>query len=298
MLIYALMIVLCLLWGLSFLGTKALLDIMAPMEILAVRWTLAFLLFSLLVAFGVIKVDYKGKPVGKLLMAAALQPCMYSILETWGVDLTTSSETSIFIALVPLMVVIMNRMFLGRKVSRKVFFAILLSFTGVVVCVVFSPAFTVGSKLLGYLILIGAVTVGAGYTVYSAQINGRFTPMEITYMLTIVGSLFFNVLSFAGGSGLHGYSMLLGDVRAMGALLYLGIGCSCVAYMIYNVALSRLRTEIVATVQTNLITVVGVAAGILLGSEAWGWYTIAGLAMTITGICISALEDSRQKAES
>ena len=293
---WLLILVLCMLWGLSFLGTKVLLDVLAPMEILAVRWMLAFLMFALLVALRVIKVDYRGKPVGKLLAAAALQPCLYSILETWGVKLTTASETSIFIALVPLVVVLMNRLFFKRNVNRKVLFAIVLSFAGVLVCVLFSPDFSAGSKLLGYLILIGAVTVGSGYTVYSARLGAKFTPMEITFVLTIAGSLFFNVLSLAEGNGLQAYTVFFSDFRVMGALLYLGIGCSCVAYMIFNFVLSRMKTEIVATVQTNLITVIGVVAGILLGGEPWGWYTVAGLLMTVTGICISALEDSRQEA--
>ena len=294
---WLLMLILCMLWGLSFLGTKALLDVLAPMEILAVRWMLAFVMFALLVAFRVIKVDYRDKPVRKLLVAAALQPCLYSILETWGVKLTTASETSIFIALVPLVVVLMNRLFFKRNVNRKVLFAIVLSFAGVLVCVLFSPGFSAGSKLLGYLILIGAVTAGSGYTVYSVRIGAKFTPMEITFVLTIAGSVFFNVLSLAEGNGLRAYAVFFSDFRAMGALLYLGIGCSCVAYMIFNLVLSRLRTEIVATVQTNLITVIGVVAGILLGGEPWGWYTAVGLVMTVTGICISALADSRQEPE-
>ena len=115
-------------------------------------------------------------------------------------------------------------------------------------------------------------------------------------MLTIAGSLFFNVLSLAEGNGLQAYTVFFSDFRVMGALLYLGIGCSCAAYMIFNFVLSRMKTEIVATVQTNLITVIGVVAGILLGGEPWGWDTVAGLLMTVTGICISALEDSRQEA--
>lgn len=291
------MLILCLLWGLSFLGTKVLLGFMEPVEILAVRWTLAFVFFSVLVLLRIVKVDYRGKPVRKILAAAALQPCLYSIMETWGVNLTTASETSIFIALVPMAVVMLNRIFLHRTVNRINAFAILLSFSGVLVCVAFSPLFSVGSRLSGYLILLGAVLSGAGYTVYSSTIGADFTPMEITYILTAAGSAFFNLLALAQGGCLEGYLLFFRDGRVMIALLYLGVGCSCVAYMIFNYALSRLRTEIVATVQTNLITVIGVAAGIILGGEPWGWYTAAGLAMTVTGICISALDGSRQEKQ-
>lgn len=291
--IYLLLVILALLWGLSFLGTQVLLDVLAPMEILAVRWFLAFFVFSALIALKVVKVDYRGKPLKYLAVLTLLQPCIYSILETWGVKLTTSSESSIFIAVIPLMVVIENWLFFRQKSSRRVAGAILLSFAGVIVCVVFGPNFSAGSKLFGYLVLIGAVVCGAAYTVFTKRYIKNFSPMEVTYGLTIAGALVFNTLSLLQGNGFHGYRMLFTDVETAGALLYLGIGCSCAAYMIFNYSISRLKVAVAATIQTNAITVVGVIAGIVFAGEPWGWYTIVGLTMTITGIVISSQEEKK-----
>ena len=291
--IYLLLVILALLWGLSFLGTQVLLEVLAPMEILAVRWFLAFLVFSVLIVLKIIKVNYRGKPLKILLLLTVLQPCLYSILETWGVKLTTSSESSIFIALVPLMVVIENWLIFKQKSSRKVAGAILLSFAGVMVCVVFGPDFSVGSKMLGYLVLIGAVVSGGAYTVCAKRYMAEFSPMEVTYGLTIAGALVFNVLSLLEGNGFRGYQMLFTDWETGAALLYLGVGCSCVAYMIFNYSISRLKVAVAATIQTNAITVVGVLAGIVLGGEPWGWYTIVGMTMTITGIVISSQDEKK-----
>jgi len=294
-LVYGLMAVLSLLWGLSFLGTKVLLDVVSPIEVLAVRWMLAFLLFSLLVALKIVKVDYRGKNLKPLLAAASIQPCSYALLETWGVNLTTASESSIFIALVPLMVVLQSRLFLGQKVSRKVLGAILLSFAGVLVCILFSPGFSTGSRYIGYLVLIVTVAVGAFYTVFAKKINAQYTPMEITYMLTIVGSLFFNVLALVSGHGFHGYQAMFTSMETAGAFLFLGFGCSCAAYMIFNYTISRLKAAIASNIQANSITVVGVAAGIVIGGDPWGWYTVIGLVMTITGIWITSREGQKEQ---
>jgi len=117
--------------------------------------------------------------------------------------------------------------------------------------------------------------------------------MEVTYGLTIAGALVFNTLSLLQGNGFHGYRMLFTDVETAGALLYLGIGCSCAAYMIFNYSISRLKVAVAATIQTNAITVVGVIAGIVFAGEPWGWYTIVGLTMTITGIVISSQEEKK-----
>ena len=92
--IYALMTVLALLWGLSFLGTKVVLGILTPVEVLAVRWMLAFLLFSLLILFKIIKVDYKGKDLKPLMIAAAIFSCALALLLAAIVYRRTSGRPS------------------------------------------------------------------------------------------------------------------------------------------------------------------------------------------------------------
>ena len=293
--LYLLLGLLSLLWGLSFLGTKVLLDVLAPMEVLAARWLIALITFIILIGCKVIKIDYKGKPIKYLIIGAAIQPCIYATLETWGVNLTTSSESSIFIAVIPLMVVLEGIIFLKQRVSRKVVFAICLSFTGVLTCIVFAPGFSTGSKVAGYFVLLATVISGAAYTLFSNRISKYFTSMEITFALAIGGALFFNVISLLEGNGLHPYRMLFQDLSTAAALLFLGIGCSCVAYMIFNYSLARLSAAIAASLQTNSITVVGVFAGILIGGDPWGWYTVVGLFLTVTGIFISSLEGNKKE---
>ena len=93
--IYTLCTVTAVLWGMSFLWTKVALDALEVVELLAVRWTLAAALFAVLIICKVIKVDFKGKSRKFLLIGAFVQPCLYALLETWGVDFTTSSVSSI-----------------------------------------------------------------------------------------------------------------------------------------------------------------------------------------------------------
>ena len=285
-------ILLSLLWGLSFLGTKTLLVTLAPLEIMAVRWTLAFLTFSLLTIIKVIRIDYRGKPLGPLLLAVLLQPCAYAILETWGIALTTSSESSIFIAMIPLVIVLEEWLICRKIPSPKILMAMAISFSGVLISVLFSPSFSVGSKILGYLLLIGAVVVGALYnTVFSQKFGSLYTPVEITYAMSISGTVFFNMLSLWQGNGIHGYAIVLSDFSSTLAAIFLGVGCSCAAYLIHNYNLSRMKATVVSNIQTNAITVVGVVSGILLGGDDWGWYTLVGLVMAVVGIWISLEEN-------
>lgn len=287
-LLYTLFVVLALLWGLSFLGTKVALVELDPVELLAVRWGMSLVLFCLLIGLGIIKVSYKGKNIKLLALAVLMQPCIYAILEAWGINLTTSSESSIFIAVVPLMVVLESFVFFKQKVSLRTGLGIIIGFAGVVTSIAFAPEFSTGGKLTGYLCLLGAVTVGALYTLLSNRLGKDFSTMETSFGLAIAGGLFFNVLSLIQGNGLHPYKVFLAGGQTMWSVIYLGVGCSFAAYIIFNYTLSRLKADLATCIQTNSITVVGVAAGIIFGGDNWGWYTILGMLMTITGIVIAS----------
>ena len=287
-LLYILFVALALLWGLSFLGTKVALTELTPIEVLAVRWGMSLILFCILSGTGIITVNYRGKNIKLLSVAVMIQPCIYSIMETWGINLTTSSESSIIIAVIPLMVVLESLLFLKEKISRRTCIGIFTGFSGVVTAIIISPEFSTGGKPAGYLCLIGAVTVGALYTIISNRLGKEFSAMETTFALAAAGGVFFNLLSLLQGNGLHPYRVFFAGGTSTWALLYLGIGCSFTAYLIFNYILSRLKAELASCIQTNSITAVRVAAGIIWGGDSWGWYTVAGMLMTIAGIIIAS----------
>lgn len=292
-LIYLLVALCALFWGLSFFQTTVALKSLEPMQLLAMRWTISAVIFLLLGAIGVIKIKLKGKKLWKLGIAGVLQPSVYSIFETNGINLTTTSESSIFIATIPLAVLIIGRLFLNKRYSIRVIAAIIIAFSGVAICVVFSPNFSLGGKGVGYLLLMCSVTTGALYCYVSSWVADEFSSMEITFGISIIGALFFNCISFAQGYGLSGYVMCAGDLELLIAVVFLGVCCSCICYMIFNYALGVLPTAIASNLVGNSTTAIGVISGVLFAGDAFGWYVVVGLLLTISGIVVSSLENDK-----
>lgn len=286
--LYALVPVCALMWGLSYLGTSVTLNHLGVMELLALRWTVSALLFLILIALRVVKVSYKGKNVKLVLLVGVLQPCIYAIFETLGIKYTTTSESSIFIATIPLMVLIIGALFLHRRNSRRTIFAIVMAFAGVIICVAFSPEFSLGGKGIGYLFLMGAVISGAIYTYASNKASADFDAIEITFTISVLGAVFFNAVSFAMGNGLHGYMLCFTDTRVLSGVLFLGICCSCLCYLIFNYVLGKLPPVIGTNLVSNSVTAVGVVSGCVFAGDPFGWHIVVGVALTIAGVCISS----------
>ena len=297
--LYLLMFILSIVWGLSFIFAKFALEDLNTVEVLAVRWPMAAILFTLLVLFKVVKVDYKSKSksdIRTLLLLVLCQPCLYAILEIVGLDYTTSSESSVIIAMIPLTVVVNSSIIFKEKVASKTKLGILIAFAGVICCIVFSPGFSIGGKGIGYLCLIGAVICGSFYSILGAKLGSKFTPMEITYAMTVGGGVWFFIWSLLAGNCMHPYKVLFAGGMCTWSLIYLGILCSFMAYLIYNISLANLSAALATCIISNSINVVGVIAGIIITKDPWGIYTVLGLLLIVFGIVVANLEDLKKKS--
>jgi len=285
-----LLIFLAIFWGMSFYFTTAAVQKLGTMELLGMRWSLSAVIFLVLIAFRIIKIDIHKPGFKYVALTGALQPCIYSIFETNGIKMTSTSESSIIIAIIPCMVLILGTFFLNKKVNWKVVLSILMAFAGVVICTTFSPEFTIGGKWQGYLVMFGAVMSGAFYAHASAKAGETYNAIEITAIISIMGGVFFTIISLAMGYGLHGYKVCIEYNDIAFDVIFLGVFCSCLCYIIFNQVLGHMKTAIASNLSASLTTSVGVISGVVLAGDPFGWFTIVGLALTITGVCLSTKE--------
>ena len=99
--ILLMVIVASLMWGTSFLSIKIMLRWLEPIQVLTARWTVAAIFFLILVLIGKLRIDVHKPEFKFLVLNAIIEPCLYSVFETYAVDLTSASTSAIFIATIP-----------------------------------------------------------------------------------------------------------------------------------------------------------------------------------------------------
>ena len=168
-----------LIFGLSFLFSRTALTRGVPVAtLLGLRFFVAFLAMTLLIAFGVFRVDYRGKRPVRLLSLVLIQPVLYFLCETFGIQMTSSSEAGIIIALLPIVSVLLSALFLRERPTGGRVAFVLLSIAGAVLIVVVSgsrPSF----NLLGTVLLFGAVLSAAVFNLLSRHLSESFTAVEV-----------------------------------------------------------------------------------------------------------------------
>ena len=151
-----------------------------------------------------------------------------------------------------------------------------------------------GASLAGILVLVCAVITGSGFSLLSRRCADRYTAFERTYVMFGLGMAVFVTAALVteGGNLAAQAGKALGDIRILGALLYLGIISSVAAFCLLNYSVNDL-TVAQATSYTNLATVVSMVAGAIFLAEPVGPAHLAGCALILVGVYCSNREGIR-----
>ena len=286
--VYGLVIIISTFWGLSFLATRILINYLEPYQIQAARWLVASIVFLLLMISGKLSINYKKPGFKYVLLLGVLEPCMYMSFETYGIAMTSASSGAIFVATIPSAVLLLNFFLFKKKLKIKGVLGILIAFSGVVICTVFKPEFSLDRGSLGYVVLLCAIFSGAMYSIVSSRLADRFKPLELTAVMAFMGTIYFGIMNFVLGYGMNTYTVYFTDRKLLFCIVFLGVCCSVICYFAFNRILRLVDPATGNNLSTSMTTIVGVLAGIIFVGDNWGIYTIIGLVMTLIGVILSS----------
>ncbi|AKL96269.1 permease of the drug/metabolite transporter (DMT) superfamily [Clostridium aceticum] len=273
-------------FGFSFLFTKAALDLLSPFHLLGFRFAFATITLLLLQVLKIIKINLLGKGTQMLLFLALFQPLLYFICETLGVSRTSASEAGMMIALIPIVVTILAAIFLGEKPTKLQLVFICLSVVGVIFIIAMTGNIRVGENFVGMFILLGAVFSAGVFNVMSRKSSLHFKPVEITYVMMWVGVIVFNtiaVLQHINQGNLMNYFEPLKNMKVFVSIAYLGVLSSVGAFFMLNFMLAKVEAS-KAAVFTNLITVISIIGGVVFRNEHFYWFHGVGAFMILLGV--------------
>ncbi|MFC5403323.1 DMT family transporter [Cohnella soli] len=272
--------------GFSFLMSKIAIDNAHPLDTLAFRFAASFTAMSIPVAFGWIKLNYRGKPFGRLILLSTLYPLGFFTLQAYGLQHATSAEGGILYAFTPAMTTILASFFLKERTSALQKLSILLSAFGVVFIFVMKDGGIAWSSMVGISLLLMTCVAFAGYSVFARSLTKQFTPVEITYLILGVGFVSFMAASFtrhAASGTLTKFAAPLANSSFVLAILFLGVLATLTSALTSNYLLSKMEAS-KASVFNNLSTIVSIAAGAMFLEEKVTIYHLIGSVLIVAGV--------------
>ncbi len=274
--------------GFSFIFVKIALRHASPIDLLAHRFSAAFVgifLYYLIRGKGFPRFERKSVPL--LLLLSLFYPILLFLLQTIGLQFTTASEAGIISATAPIFTLILASIFLKERSTIWQLLSVFLSVGGVIFIMYKNGLGEMtGETLKGDLIILLSVFSIAIYLVLARRATRKHAAMDITFFMTVVACVLFNLLAVikhAQQNSLPLYFAPFQNGEFLWSILYLGVLSSFLTSFLTNTALAVIPASR-ASIFNNLSPVITVFAGVIvLGETLRGYHLIGGL-MVLLGI--------------
>ncbi len=282
---YTFLVIRSIIYSSSIFFTGRLLATTKVFDVLALRFLISAVAFLLLWVFRVIKINYKGKGIKILFATAIFEPVGYFILETYGIEGTSTTITGILSASTPIFVIILERLILKETTNLKQKLYLGVSIIGVLLVTLLSGSGSGKTTVIGMVLLILCQLSGALFLVCSRKSSQKFSSMEITFFTTMVGAVVFNAINITRHLSLGTittYFKPLENLENIIGLLFLSILSSIVATAMNNYGLSKIQASSVSAL-SGIGIIVSVLLGVFVNGDILEWYHIVGAVLMFIG---------------
>lgn len=252
---------LCLIWGSTWLGIRFLVADVPVLEGAALRFMIGGLILLGLAlarrrpwprdgrawnAIGVLSLTMMAVPYGLLF---------------WAEQHVTSSMTAVLFSALPLLVALLTPVMTHNKVPREAVFAMTIAFAGLLM--LFYRNLSSGLALWGGAAVLVAMALSAWSVVYAKKRLLEVDAVVSTAMQFLLAS----VALWWGDWVLEARRHAHWTKSAIGALAFLTIVGSCVAFVVYYWLLKRMQAYQLSTINL-VIPIIAVLEGAWLGRES------------------------------
>jgi drug/metabolite transporter (DMT)-like permease len=275
-------------WGASFVAARVLLTSQAgdqvslsPTVLAALRFSIASLFFVVPLGIAIARRQLSVLQLVQVFFLGQIAFSLYFWLQYTGVQKTNASISSILVVgLIPAVTAFLSQ-FIGKEhLSLTRFGALLLGFLGVGIIVLEQQTpLTEGSDFLfGSLCLVGNAFAFAIYSNLSKRWMRDISPLIMTGGTMLSGAIGLLLLSLTDPIHNRWGDIIRLNATQWVALLFLSLGCSVIAYFVYNFALTKISASR-AAVYIYFEPVVTVILGATLLGERLNWQTFCGVAV-------------------
>lgn len=225
-------------WGYSFVSSKVLLDNgLGPVQIYILRFLMAYVL--------VVLISHKRLWASNLREECMLMLCgicagsVYFIAENTALQYTLTTNVSLLTSMSPLITaMLVGLIYKNEKIGAGTWFGSAIALVGVG-CVVFNSSTSVEVRPLGDFLSIAAAFCWAAYSLILRQLNAYYDVWFIsrkTFFYGVLTAIPFLLFEHDTVDIME----VIGRPAIYGNLLFLGVGASTIAYVLWALSVKKL----------------------------------------------------------
>jgi drug/metabolite transporter (DMT)-like permease len=274
---YLLILLAIIFWGASFVATKTVLHEIKPVTIIILRLILASMLLTIIALSTKRTFSINLKSHGWIFILA-LVAVFHLWIQVTGLQYTTASNTGWIIGTAPIFMAVLGFVFYKEKVTLFQFVGIVVAIAGLLLLIGKGDVTNIGLiENKGDLLVLGSAFTWGVYSLVNKKISLSYSPlMTILYLFLMMA-----VIIIPFNLDLQTINSVI-SLSKLGwiSILFLGIFCSGIAYVIWAQALRDMESAKVGAFLYFEPLVTVIAAWFFLNEEITLLMILSGLLIT------------------
>jgi drug/metabolite transporter (DMT)-like permease len=278
-------IILCIVWGTTWLAIKFSLEGLPPFLGAGIRFTSAWFILLLYIIWKKIRIRVNGKEFGILVISAFLvYPVDYGLLY-WAEQHINAGVAAVFFATFPFFTSIWsNFLFRHEKFHWYTFSGLFIGFAGIVIVFFDQLAITQFNRLVlmsSFAVITGAASAAMSLVIIKKHLP-KINPFTLTFHQLYIGVFFL----FLIGLPLEDINAIRFNTRIVLSVAYLGIVGSAFAFVLYYRLLQNM-SAITLSLIIYITPVVALITDYIVFREFIPIRSIIGVTIVFLGISIT-----------
>jgi drug/metabolite transporter (DMT)-like permease len=281
---YASFAVVCIVWGTTYLFIRIALETIPPLLLTAVRFTIAGVIMLAIAKWRGDAIPRDARTLANLAFIGFLMVGVGNLAVVWAEQWVPSGLAALFVATAPFWMAIVEAFRTGgERVDLRSGLGMLIGFAGVAMLV------TPGGSGVPWSVpfLLGALAVQVGSFCWQlGSARGKYNLKHVPLMASAaLQMLFGGLIVGAAGLAIGEAPRFELNARTFGALAYLTIFGSILAYSAYVFALAHMRTTH-SSLYAYVNPVVAVFLGWLILDEPLTWMSVLAMVIILGGVAL------------
>jgi drug/metabolite transporter (DMT)-like permease len=287
-------------WGVTFIASKILLNTFTTVEILIIRFAIGVVLLAVVDYIRSKNTTKTTKIVAKeefiFFLAGLMGVALYYMMETIALTKTSASNVGILVSLAPITTAILALIWLKtEKFYTSYLYGFVIAFIGVYLVI------TNGTQLEGFSVEGDSIAIlgtfaWASYSLLLKRIDtSKYHIITYTKKILFYGLLSLLPFAYFKGFSIHWEDFTFQNISLL--IFFLGVGASALCFILWNYAVEHLGVY-KASAYIYASPLVTLIAAYLVLSENITPHAILGSLCIITGLYISENRSLFEKATS
>ncbi len=225
-------------WGSSFIATKFALSEVTPPQLILLRLFIAVTLLSIIAVYSKQDFSIKFKSHSWIILLA-LVAVFHLLIQIYGLKYTSASNTGWIIGTAPVFIALLGFFFMKESITLIKAVGIIVAFLGLVLLISHGDLSSIDFlKNKGDFLVLGSAFTWGVYSIINKKISLQYSPLMTIFYLFLTMVIIISPMVLRGEFIDKLFHI---SFRVWIAILFLGIFCSGVGYVLWAQALKEME---------------------------------------------------------